>query len=130
VILALPEQLRKGQDAFDSTGGLHATALFDASGELRLIREDVGRHNAMDKVAGHLLLASGIPASLSVLAVSGRVSFELVQKAVMMGVPVLCGIGAPSSIAAELARKTGLTLIGFVRDTRFNVYANSWRIDF
>jgi FdhD protein len=130
VLLHLPVRLREEQGAFGATGGVHATGLFGGDGELRLLREDVGRHNAMDKVAGRLLLDRLLPASGCVLVASGRLSFELVQKAVMMGVPVLCGVGAPSSIAAELARKTGLTLVGFLREGRFNVYSGEGRVAF
>jgi FdhD protein len=130
VLVTLPERLRNRQDAFDCTGGLHATALFDSGGELLLVREDVGRHNAVDKVAGRLLLDGRVPAAECVMTVSGRLSFEIVQKTVMLGVPVLCGIGAPSSLAVDLAGKTGLTLVGFLRDGRFNVYSNPWRIAF
>ena len=130
LVLGLPKQLRGSQVVFDQTGGLHATALFTEGGELIEVFEDVGRHNAMDKMAGALLFRAALPASSCMLTVSGRLSFELVQKAVMMGVPILCGIGAPSSLAINVARKANLTLIGFLRDSRFNVYANEWRIDF
>jgi FdhD protein len=130
LITELPQRLRVHQEAFDATGGLHATALFAANGQFQVAREDVGRHNAMDKVAGCLLLEGRLPASGSILFVSGRLSFELVQKAIVMGVPILCGVGAPTSLAAQLAQKAGLTLAGFVRDGRFNVYANPSRILF
>jgi FdhD protein len=129
-ITEMPRELRVHQEAFDATGGLHATALFAAGGEFQLAREDVGRHNAMDKAAGRLFLEGRLPASAGVLFVSGRLSFELVQKAIMMGAPILCGVGAPSSLAAQLAQKSGLTLAGFVREGRFNVYANPGRIRF
>jgi FdhD protein len=128
LVTEFPERLRSRQSAFQCTGGLHATALFDAGGEVQVVHEDVGRHNAMDKVAGSLLREGRLPASRSLLFVSGRLSYELVQKALMMGVPVLAGVGAPSSLAAQLADRGGLTLIGFVRDRRFNVYAHPWRI--
>lgn len=127
-ICGLPARLRAAQEGFGITGGVHAAGLFAGSGELRLLREDVGRHNAVDKVAGRLLLDGALPASGCVLMVSGRLSFELVQKAARMGVPVLCGVGAPTSLAVELARTAGLTLAGFLRGDRFNVYAGVERI--
>ena len=128
VLSTLPAALSKGQALFSQTGGIHATALFSPAGELLLAREDVGRHNAMDKVVGSLLMQGKIPASDTVGFVSGRSSFELVQKASMAGIPALVSVGAPSSLAVDLATELGMTLIGFLRESRFNIYAGSQRV--
>jgi FdhD protein len=129
VVAGLPERLRAGQATFEATGGLHATGVFDADGELLCLREDVGRHNALDKVVGWAYAAGLLPFTDKLLCVSGRLSFELVQKAAIAGCPILAGVGAPSSLAVELARDRGITLCGFVRDGRLNVYAEPWRLE-
>ena len=128
MLATLPDRLREAQPAFDATGGIHATGLFDAEGTLLCLREDVGRHNAMDKVVGWAFRAGRLPLSDAVLCVSGRLSFELVQKAAVAGCPILVAVGAPSSLAVELAADRGVTLCGFVRGGRMNVYSESWRV--
>lgn len=127
-VLSLPSRLRERQAVFDRTGGLHAAALFTTEGELLEAREDVGRHNALDKLVGAMLLAGEIPLADRLVMVSGRLSFELVQKAARAGVTVLAGVSAPSSLAVELAGDVGMTLIGFLREGRFNVYAGGERV--
>jgi len=127
-ILSLPGRLRSAQGIFEKTGGLHAAALFDLSGKLLALREDVGRHNAMDKLVGWALLNRRLPLDDRIVMVSGRSSYELVQKAAAAHIPIMCSVSAPSSLAVELARSFGVTLIGFLRDSRFNVYANDERL--
>jgi FdhD protein len=128
LVAELPSRLREAQAAFAATGGLHATGLFDGHGELLCAREDVGRHNAMDKVVGWAFGEGLLPLAGNVLCVSGRLSFELVQKAAVAGCPLLVAVGAPSTLAVELAADRGVTLCGFVRDGRVNVYSEPWRI--
>jgi FdhD protein len=127
-ITRLPEALRRSQAAFQETGGLHAAGLFDAAGRLLLLREDVGRHNAIDKVVGRQFMDGRLPLYETVLVVSGRTSFEIMQKAVTAGVPIVAAVGAPSSLAVELAERFRMTLVGFVRETQFNIYAGPERI--
>jgi FdhD protein len=129
VLGTLPERLAERQRVFDLTGGLHAAARFAADGTLRAVREDVGRHNALDKLVGHALLERELPLADDILLVSGRLSFELVQKAAVAGIAVLCAVSAPSSLAVAAAEEFGQTVVGFLRDERFNVYTHAGRID-
>jgi FdhD protein len=129
VILALPDLLRAAQRAFDETGGLHAAGLFTPKGELLALREDVGRHNAIDKLVGSQVLAGSMPLHDRILMVSGRVSFEIVQKAAVAGIPIVCAVSAPSDLAIDTAERLGVTLVGFLRGDGFNVYAHDARID-
>ena len=129
IVLALPGALRAAQRAFDETGGLHASGLFSPRGELIAIREDVGRHNALDKVIGSQVLAGQMPLHDRLLIVSGRVSFEIVQKAAVAGIPIVCAVSAPSDLAIEAAERLGVTLVGFLRGDGFNVYSHDDRID-
>ena len=128
LVSSLPDRLRTGQAAFEATGGLHATGLFSAEGELLCVREDVGRHNALDKVVGRAFLDGLLPLTAGILCVSGRLSFELVQKAAVAGCPLLVAVGAPSSLAIELASDRGITLCGFVRGGSLNIYTEPWRV--
>jgi FdhD protein len=127
-IYALPERMREGQRVFATTGGLHAAALFDERGEPIAVREDIGRHNAVDKLVGWALLDAKLPLARSILVVSGRASYEILQKSVMARIPIVCSVSAPSSLAVDLAREFGVTLAGFLRGDRANVYANPERI--
>jgi FdhD protein len=129
LVASLPDRLREAQAAFEVTGGLHATGLFSATGERQCVREDVGRHNAFDKVVGWAFAEGLLPLSEHVVCVSGRLSFELVQKAAVAGCPILVAVGAPSSLAVELATDRGITLCGFVRGGAANVYTETWRIE-
>jgi FdhD protein len=128
VLAALPDRLRTAQRLFDETGGLHAAARFTSDGELQVVREDVGRHNALDKLVGHAFLSGELPLATTVLMVSGRMSFEIVQKAAVAGIPVLCAVSAPSSLAVDAAERFGQTVVGFLRDDHFNIYTAPERI--
>lgn len=129
VLVSLPDRLRAGQRVFDRTGGLHAAGLFTPDGELVTLREDVGRHNAVDKLLGRMLADRRLPCDRSILVVSGRSSFEIVQKAYLGGIRMIAAVSAPSSLAIDLAREAGMTLLGFVRDGRFNIYAGTDRVN-
>lgn len=128
VLVGLPDALRKAQPTFDRTGGLHAVGLFDARGDMKVVREDIGRHNAVDKVVGHCVLDNSVPLTTHGLLVSGRVSFEIIQKAAIAGIAFIAAVGAPSSLAVETADRFGITLAGFVRDGRANVYTHEYRV--
>ncbi len=128
VIASLPDRLRASQTVFEATGGLHAAGLFNRAGVLQLSAEDVGRHNAVDKIAGRTLLAGKHPLDESILVMSGRISFELVQKALLAGIPLIAAVSAPSSLAVELAQQAGITLCGFVRGAQFNIYTHRRRV--
>lgn len=129
VLTRLPDELRRAQKLFDRTGGLHAAALFTESGDLVAVREDVGRHNAVDKLVGWALMAGRLPLARHLLLVSGRAGFEIVQKAAVAGIPVVASVSAPSSLAVDLAKEFGMTLIGFLRGARYNVYAGPDRME-
>jgi len=127
-VLELPDRLRQAQAVFEETGGLHAAGLFTREGRLETVAEDVGRHNAVDKVIGRMLMAERLPLSNHLLFVSGRTSFEIIQKAFFGGIPFVCAVSAPSSLAVELAHDCGMTLIGFLRGRNFNIYTHPERV--
>jgi FdhD protein len=128
ILYSLPDQLRMNQGLFEATGGLHAAALFDTNGQLLALREDVGRHNAVDKVLGWALLAGMLPLGQHILLVSGRASFEILQKALAAGLPIVCAVSAPSNLAVAVAKSFGMTLVGFLRGERFNIYCGAERV--
>jgi FdhD protein len=127
-LLSLPEKLRKAQSDFARTGGIHAAGIFDLNGELKIVREDIGRHNAVDKAIGHAFLAGSLPLDRHILLVSGRASFEIVQKALAAGIPIMAAVSAPSSLAVDFARENNQTLIGFLRPPSFNIYSHIERV--
>lgn len=130
LIYTLPHRIKKLQGTFNTTGGLHASALFDITGNILILKEDVGRHNALDKLIGAALLDNKLPLHQYILLLSGRASFELIQKATMAGINFICAVGAPSTLAVELAKERGMTLLGFLRNERFNIYTGEQRVNF